>query len=618
MDYQYLPNVNSPDDLKKLNFDELKILADEVRDFIIKNVKKTGGHLAPSLGAVELTIAMLYVFDLPQDKIIWDVGHQAYAYKVLTGRRDKLNTLRQLGGISGFLKREESEYDVFGAGHASTSISAALGFSVANELTNRNDRVVAVIGDGSLTGGLAYEGLNNLGTLKKQLITILNDNAMSISPNVGAISKYLHRIVSDPIYNRIRDKVWDLTSRLPIGKFMIRGGLKKLEESLKNLLVPGILFDELGVRYFGPVDGHDIQALVTTFKRLKDIKTPILIHVLTKKGKGLTEAEDDPTTFHGIQGGKIVSQAKLPAYTNVFGQTAVELAEKDDRIVAITAAMREGTGLIEFDKKFPKRFFDVGIAEGHAVTYAAGLAANGLRPIVSIYSTFMQRALDEVMHDTALQKLPVLFCLDRAGLVGPDGSTHHGVFDLSYLSMLPNIIVSAPKDGNELRNLMYSSLEVDNMPWVIRYPRDEAVRYDPSLKPVILKPGLWELLQKGKKIAIIATGSMVYESELALRMLAGVIPDVTFVNARFIKPMDTEMLKQIAESHKILLTIEENAAPGGLGQQIRAFYDDSEKLKIVNMTLPDTYITHGKRTELLQLSGLSATHIADRIKELLK
>ena len=618
MDYQYLPNVNSPDDLKKLNLDELKILADEVRDFIIKNVKKTGGHLAPSLGTVELTIAMLYVFDLPQDKIIWDVGHQAYAYKVLTGRRDKLNTLRQLGGISGFLKREESEYDVFGAGHASTSISAALGFSVANELTNRKDRVVAVIGDGSLTGGLAYEGLNNLGTLKKQLITILNDNAMSISPNVGAISKYLHRIVSDPIYNRIRDKVWDLTSRLPIGKFMIRGGLKKLEESLKNLLVPGILFDELGVRYFGPVDGHDIQALVTTFKRLKDIKTPILIHVLTKKGKGLTEAEDDPTTFHGIQGGKIVSQTKLPAYTNVFGQTAVELAEKDDRIVAITAAMREGTGLIEFDKKFPKRFFDVGIAEGHAVTYAAGLAANGLRPIVSIYSTFMQRALDEVMHDTALQKLPVLFCLDRAGLVGPDGSTHHGVFDLSYLSMLPNIIVSAPKDGNELRNLMYSSLKVDNMPWVIRYPRDEAVRYDPSLKPVILKPGSWELLQKGKKIAIIATGSMVYESELALRMLAGVIPDVTFVNARFIKPMDTEMLKQIAESHKILLTIEENAAPGGLGQQIRAFYDDSEKLKIVNMTLPDTYITHGKRTELLQLSGLSATHIADRIKELLK
>lgn len=618
MDYQYLPHINSPDDLKKLNLDELKILADELRDFIIQNVKKTGGHLAPSLGAVELTIAMLYVFDLPQDKVIWDVGHQAYAFKVLTGRRDKLNTLRQLGGISGFLKREESEYDVFGAGHASTSISAALGFSVANELTERTGRVLAVIGDGSLTGGLAYEGLNNLGTLKKQLITILNDNAMSISPNVGAISKYLHRIVSDPIYNRIRDKVWDLTSRLSMGKFMIRGGLKKLEESLKNLLVPGILFDELGVRYFGPVDGHDIQALVTTFKRLKDIKTPILIHVLTKKGKGLTEAEDDPTTFHGIQGGKIGNTAKIPAYTTIFGKTAVELAEKDDRIVTITAAMREGTGLIEFDKKFPKRFFDVGIAEGHAVTYAAGLAANGLRPVVSIYSTFMQRALDEVMHDVALQKLPVLFCLDRAGLVGPDGSTHHGVFDLSYLSMLPNIIVSAPKDGNELRNLMYSALEVDNIPWVIRYPRDEAVRYDPSLEPEILQPGSWEWLQKGKKLAVIATGSMVYETELALRMLAGVIPDVTFINARFIKPMDTEMLKQIAESHKLILTLEENAAPGGLGQQIRAFYDDSEKLKIVNMTLPDSYITHGKRTELLQLSGLSATHIADRIRELLK
>jgi len=618
MDYQYLPNVNSPEDLKKLNLDELKILADEVRDFIIQNVQKTGGHLAPSLGAVELTIAMLYVFDLPKDKIIWDVGHQAYAFKVLTGRRDKLNTLRQFGGISGFLKPEESEYDVFGAGHASTSISAALGFSVANELTDRKDRVIAVIGDGSLTGGLAYEGLNNLGTMKKQLITILNDNAMSISPNVGAISKYLHRIVSDPIYNRIRDKVWDLTSRLPIGKFMIRGGLKKLEESLKNLLVPGILFDELGVRYFGPVDGHDISALVTSFKRLRDIKTPILIHVLTKKGKGLTEAEDDPTTFHGIQGGKIGIPGKVPAYTNVFGQTAIELAENDGRIVTITAAMREGTGLIGFDNKFPKRFFDVGIAEGHAVTYAAGLAANGLRPIVSIYSTFMQRALDQVMHDVALQKLPVLFCLDRAGLVGADGPTHHGVFDLSYLSMLPNIIVSAPKDGNELRNLMHSAFEVNNMPWVIRYPRDEAVRYDPSLKPVILKPGTWEELQKGKKLALIATGSMVYESELALRMLAGVIPDITFVNARFIKPMDTDMLNQLAESHKIILTIEENAAPGGLGQQIRAFYDDTDKIKIVNMTLPDSYVTHGKRTELLQLTGLSATHIADRIQQLLK
>jgi 1-deoxy-D-xylulose-5-phosphate synthase len=617
MDYQYLPHINSPDDLKKLNLDELKILADEVRDFIIQNVRKTGGHLAPSLGVVELTIAMLYVFDLPRDKIIWDVGHQAYAFKVLTGRRDKLNTLRQLGGISGFLKRDESDYDAFGAGHASTSISAALGFSVANELTNRKDRVVAVIGDGSLTGGLAYEGLNNLGTLKKQLITILNDNEMSISPNVGAISKYLHKIVSDPIYNRIRDKVWDLTSRLSMGKFMLRGGLKKLEESLKNLLVPGILFDELGVRYYGPVDGHDINDMVKTFTRLKDIKTPILIHVLTKKGKGLTEAEDDPTSFHGIQGGKIGNPSKVPPYTCVFGQTAVELAENDKRVVAITAAMKEGTGLFEFDKKFPKRFFDVGIAEGHAVTYAAGLAANRLRPIVSVYSTFMQRALDEVMHDVALQKLPVLFCLDRAGLVGPDGSTHHGVFDFSYLSMLPNIIVSAPKDGNELRDLMHSALHVDNMPWVIRYPRDEAVRYDPSLKPKILKPGSWEWLQKGKKLAIIATGSMVYESELALRMLAGVIPDVTFINARFIKPMDTEMLKQIAESHKTILTIEENAAPGGLGQQIRAFYNDSEKLKIVNMTLPDSYITHGKRTELLKLSGLSATHIADRIRELL-
>jgi len=618
MEYQYLNGVNTPTDLKKLNVNELKILADEIRDFIIETVKKTGGHLAPSLGVVELTIALLYVFDLPEDKIIWDVGHQAYAYKVLTGRRDKLHTLRQYGGISGFLKRSESEYDVYGAGHASTSISAALGFSVANELLEQPGRILAVIGDGSLTGGLAYEGLNNLGNMKKQMITILNDNAMSISPNVGAMSKYLNKIVTDPIYNRIRDKIWNLTSKLSMGKFMLRGGLKKLEESLKNLLVPGILFDELGVRYFGPVDGHDIQALVATFRRLKDIKTPILVHVITKKGKGLTEAEDDPTTFHGIQGGKVGPKPKAPSYTHVFGHTAVELAEKNEKIVAITAAMREGTGLIEFDKKFHDRFFDVGIAEGHAVTFAAGLAANGLRPIVAIYSTFMQRALDPLMHDVSLQKLPVIFCLDRAGLVGADGPTHHGVFDLSYISMLPNVIVAAPKDGNELRNLMHSALTVTDKPYVIRYPRDEAVRFEPNREPETIEPGTWEILQKGKKLALIATGSMVYESELALRMLAGVIPDVTFVNARFIKPMDTALLKQLAESHKILLTVEENAPAGGLGQQIRALCNHSGKTRVVNMTLPDAFIPHGKRTELLKEAGLSATQIADTLKDLLK
>ncbi len=618
MDYKFLNSVNSPADLKKLNVNELKILADEVRDYIIQNVKKTGGHLAPSLGVVELTIALLYVFDLPKDKIIWDVGHQAYPFKVLTGRRDTLPTLRQYGGISGFLKRQESEYDVFGAGHASTSISAALGFSVANELTGSPGRILAVIGDGSLTGGLAYEGLNNLGNLKKQVITILNDNAMSISPNVGAMSKYLHKIVTDPIYNRIRDKIWNLTSRLSMGKFMLRGGLKKLEESLKNLLVPGILFDELGVRYFGPVNGHDIPTLVSTFQRLKDIKTPILIHILTKKGKGLTEAEDDPTTFHGIQGGKVGPKPQAPSYTHVFGKTAVELAEKNENVVTVSAAMREGTGLIEFDEKFHNRFFDVGIAEGHAVTFAAGLAANGLRPVVAVYSTFMQRALDQVMHDVTLQKLPVLFCLDRAGLVGADGPTHHGVFDLSFLSMLPNIVVSAPKDGNELRNLMHSAMAAENQPWVIRYPRDEAVRYDPSLKPEIIEPGKWEMIQKGKKLALIATGSMVYESELALRMLAGVIPDITFVNARFIKPIDRDMLENLAEQHKILLTVEENAATGGLGQQVRAFCYSNDKVKVVSMTLPDAYIPHGKRTELLKHAGISATDISDTLKEFLK
>ncbi|MDD3807070.1 MAG: 1-deoxy-D-xylulose-5-phosphate synthase [Candidatus Marinimicrobia bacterium] len=550
MDYQYLNQINSPTDLKKLRVNELKILATEVRDYIINNVKKTGGHLAPSLGTVELTIALLYVFDLPEDKIIWDVGHQAYPFKILTGRRDQFPTLRQFGGISGFLKRDESEYDVFGAGHASTSISAALGFSVANELTGKPGKILAVVGDGSLTGGLAYEALNNLGNLKKQLIIVLNDNAMSISANVGAISKYLNKIVTDPIYNRIRDKIWNATSKLSMGKFMLRGGLKKLEESLKNFLVPGMLFEEFGVRYIGPIDGHDIQDLVTTFQRLKNLKTPILVHVLTKKGKGLVEAEDDPTTFHGIQGGKVGPHPPSPTYTSVFGYTAVELAEKNRQVVVITAAMRDGTGLIEFDKKFPDRFFDVGIAEGHAVTFAAGLAANGIRPIVAIYSTFMQRAMDHVMHDVALQSLPVIFCLDRAGLVGADGPTHHGMFDISFLSMLPDIIVSAPKDGDELRDLMHTALQITDRPFVIRYPRDTAVRFDPSRKPQFLTPGTWEILHKGKKLALIATGSMVYESELALRILTGVIHEITFVNARYIKPIDVAMVKELIGSHK--------------------------------------------------------------------
>jgi len=618
MEYRLLNTIDRINDLKTLSIPELQLLAEELRHYIIESISKTGGHLAPSLGVVELTIALLYVFDTPEDSILWDVGHQAYPWKVLTGRRESLKNIRQYGGISGFQKRTESPYDAFGAGHASTSISAGLGFSLANYLMKKDRNVVAVIGDGALTGGLAYEGLNNAGHLRRQLMVILNDNEMSISPNVGAISKHLHKVVTNPLYNRIRDELWDLTNRLP-GKLFLRQTMRKIEESLKVLVVPGVIFDEMGFRYFGPLDGHDLPGLIDSLQKLKTIKTPVLLHILTKKGKGLAEAEKDPAKFHGIKGRGPVSGggSSVAGYTEVFGNTLTEIAEAHPEVVGVTAAMCDGTGMNIFMEKFPDRSFDVGIAEGHAVTFSAGLAANGIRPFTAIYSTFLQRAVDSIFHDVSLQKLPVTFCIDRAGLVGEDGPTHHGVFDLTYLSMLPGAIVTAPKDGNELRALMHSSLSETEAPYFIRYPRDNSIAYDPGGELISIPTGTWERLRSGKKLAVLAVGSMVKESREAIEAIASRKIDPTLVNARFIKPLDSEMLKEIFSTHDMVVTVEEGSPGGGLHSAVmRMASEIGTKCRVKAITLPDAYITHGARKLILDDAGLSADKLAEKFKAL--
>ena len=614
--YTLLESIATPADLKHLSLSELTRLADELRSYIIEVVSETGGHLAPSLGTVELTVALLHVFDLPDDKIIWDVGHQAYPFKVLTGRREELKSIRHYGGISGFPKRSESKYDVAGAGHASTSISSALGIAVAEDLLNIHNHIIAVIGDGALTGGLAWEGMNNAGNLRKQLLVILNDNEMSISRNVGSIPKYLNRIVTTPFYNKIKDDLWDLTEN----KKFLRRVLRGFKEAIKTLLAKNVMFDELGLRYMGPVNGHYMPDLVRALKRIKKLNQPILLHVITRKGKGLREAEDNPTKYHGIKGNGCT--AKTPcesiSYTDVFGKCIIELAEQHPDIIAITAAMADGTGLIEYAKTFPERFFDVGIAEAHAVTFASGLAIGGMRPVVAIYSTFMQRALDSVIHDVVLQKLPVIFCLDRAGLVGEDGPTHHGVYDLSFLSMLPNALVCAPKDGNELRNLMHMAYNIKDMAVFIRYPRSNTRLFNLSEAPDIPRPGSWEILRQGKQIALLAYGSMVEIAEEVCRQLKSKDLSPTLVNARFLKPYDKELLDKLIEEHGLLITLEEAAPRGGLRDTVlQHFQDRTDAPRIHSFSLPDDFVTHGSRDELLRDVHLNVTDIIDNIVSIL-
>ena len=612
-----LDRVDSPADLRHLDRHELDQLCDDIRKHIIDVVEEKGGHFSSPLGVVDLTVALHKVFDTPKDLLIWDVGHQCYPHKIVTGRRDSFHTLRQDDGISGFCKIEESEYDVFGAGHASTSISAALGMARARDLKGEKHCVVAIIGDGAMTGGLAYEGLNNAGVLPSQLLIVVNDNNMSISPTVGALSHYLTKVVTNPLYNRVRDKIWGLTGILPgISKKVVRRIAHSIQEGLKHLLVPGMIFEELGLRYFGPIDGHNMDEMIETFENLKSASFPAVVHVLTRKGEGKEKAEADPLKYYSLSGNGN-SQAKesvAPGYSKVLGSIACQLAEEDKNVVCVVAAMREGTGLVSFAEKYPDRFFDGGIAEGHAVTFAAGLAASGVKPIVAIYSTFLQRSYDMIVHDIALQKLPVLFCLDRGGVVGPDGPTHHGVFDLSFLRSIPGIVLAAPKDGNELRNLMYTGLNHWKGPFVVRYPKASSMVFDESLTPEAVEVGSWEVLKEGNDLVILAVGSMVPEARHALEKQN---LDVQLVNARFVKPLDEKMLDKISRQFSTVVTIEEGSLEGGFGPAVLyALNERNFGGKVHHLGIPDEFVEHGDRRRLLNDLGLTSERIAETVSKL--
>ncbi len=613
-----LERVDSPHDLRQLDRTELSSLCDDIRQNIINVVEEKGGHFSSPLGVVDLTVALHRVFDTPKDLLIWDVGHQCYPHKIITGRRDSFDTLRQGDGISGFCKRDESEYDVFGAGHASTSISAALGMARARDLKGEKHRIVAVIGDGAMTGGLAYEGLNNAGVLPSQLLLVVNDNKMSISHTVGALSHYLTKVVTNPLYNRVRDKIWELTGILPgIPKKVLRRIAHTIQEGLKHFLVPGMIFEELGIRYFGPIDGHNMDEMLEAFQNLKGVSYPAVVHVLTRKGIGKEKAEADPLKYYSLSGngdGQAKEPSIAPGYSKVFGSIACQLAEEDEDVVSVVAAMREGTGLVPFAEKYPDRFFDSGIAEGHTVTFAGGLAASGLKPIVAIYSTFLQRSYDMIIHDIALQKLPVLFCLDRAGVVGPDGPTHHGVFDLSFLRLIPGMALAAPKDGNELRDLMYTGLNHWQGPFAVRYPKASSMVFDESLAPKAVEVGTWEVLKEGSDLIVLAVGSMVIEARDALEKQN---MDFQLVNARFVKPLDERMLDEICEQFSTVVTIEEGSLEGGFGSAVMSALNKRNFIgKVRQLGIPDEFVEHGDRRRLLNDLGLTAEKIAETVSEL--
>ena len=620
MDYKYLLHIDSPADLKKVPRGDLPIVAEELRDYLVTVVSKVGGHLASSLGAVELTLALHYTFDAPRDKIVWDVGHQAYGHKILTGRRDRFPTIRQYGGISGFPVRDESPYDTFNVAHACTAISGALGMAVARDLRGEDFHVVAVVGDAGLTGGVALEGINNLGQLKKNVLVILNDNKMSISPNVGALEGYLNRIVHGQPYHHLTNEVEKMILAVPrLGPRLLKLS-KEIVESAKTLLIPGLVFEELGFGYVGPINGHSIEDLLNVLAKIKDQPGPTLLHIVTQKGKGYPHAEQLPVKYHGVTqfdvstGAFHKAPAKAPSYTSVFGKAVCELAERDSRIVAITAAMSEGTGLEEFAKRFPDRFFDVGIAEQHAVDFACGLACEGMRPVAAIYSTFLQRAYDQLVHDVCLMHLPVTLALDRAGIVGADGPTHHGLYDLVYLSALPGMTVMAPKDENELRNMLATAIALD-APVALRFPRGNGigVPLDPEFKH--LEIGKAEILHEGRDIAILALGSMVYPCLEAATKLEALGIHSTVINARFMKPLDGELISVLAAEKQFLVTAEEGTEAGGFGASVAALLHDRRvPASIVRIAVPDRIIPHGAPNLLHAKYGLDVDGIVDRIK----
>ena len=608
--YSLLKTIGSPADLRQLKESELLPLADQLRQFLLNSVSQSGGHLAAGLGAVELTVALHYVFNTPDDRIVWDVGHQAYPHKILTGRRDQMHGTRQKGGISGFPKRSESPYDTFGVGHAGTSISGALGMALANTRLGLERKVIAVIGDGAMTCGMAFEALNHAGDLDADLMVVLNDNDMSISPNVGALSNYFAKVLSGKLYTTVREGSKKALGRMPSVWKLAR----RAEEHMKGLIIPGTLFEELGFNYIGPVDGHDLPTLITTLRNLYDMTGPRLLHIVTRKGKGYEPAERDPVKYHGVtpfdpKVGIVPATPKpkvksSPSYTQVFGDWLCDMAAQDERLVGITPAMREGSGLVKFSEQYPDRYLDVGIAEQHSVTLAAGLACEGLKPVVAIYSTFLQRAYDQLIHDVAIQNLAVLFAIDRAGLVGADGATHTGSFDLSYMRCLPNMVIMAPADENECRQMLYTGFQLDQ-PSAVRYPRGKGPGVTPKTKMEALPVGKAEIRRSGKDIAILAFGTMV-----APAMAAGEKLDATVVNMRFVKPLDETTIIKLAAEHDLLVTIEENAVAGGGGGAVNeCLVANDMPLPIINLGLPDEFVSHGKQAELLAECGLDCDGI---------
>lgn len=614
-----LEQINEPNDIKKLDTTDYEMLAKEIRDFLIEKISVTGGHLGSNLGIVELTMALHLSLDLPEDKIVWDVGHQSYTHKLLTGRRVGFDNLRKYGGMSGFPKRKESQCDAFDTGHSSTSISAALGLAKARDLQGKDNRIVAVIGDGSLTGGMAYEALNNASTLDTNFIVILNDNNMSIAENVGGVSKYLNDIRTADKYLNLKEGVYNKLKAMPKGDAMVRG-IRRAKSSVKHLMIQGMFFEDMGITYLGPVDGHDIPAMLRVLQEAKRVKGAVLVHVKTKKGKGYGPAERHPARFHGaepfnIETGVPSNPSKKANYTDVFSTVMMKLGQRDEKVVAITAAMPDGTGLKRFKNAYPDRFFDVGIAEEHAVTFAAGLAAGGLKPVVAIYSSFLQRAYDQILHDVCIQKLPVIFAIDRAGLVGSDGETHQGIFDLSYLSSIPNMHIMAPKNKWELSDMMKFAVDFEG-PIAIRYPRGEA--YDglqEHRSPINLGKAEW--ICEEEEIAILAVGSMVKIGEAVCQKLKAEGYKCSLCNARFVKPIDTDMVDK-AVTHKIVVTLEENVLSGGFGEKVCNYMKDKQYTnKLLMVGIPDDYVEHGNVDLLRKEIGIDADSIVARIKEAL-
>ena len=612
--FPLIENIESPQDLRILSPAELPQLSSELRDYLLQSVAASGGHFGAGLGVVELTIALHYVFNTPYDRLVWDVGHQCYPHKIITGRRDALPTIRQQGGLAPFPKRDESEYDTFGVGHSSTSISAALGMALAAAKRGEQRKVVAIIGDGGMTAGMAFEALNHVGDVEADLLVVLNDNEMSISPNVGAMTNYLTRMLSGKVYSTVREGGKKLLKQMPPMWELAR----RTEEHVKGMIAPGTLFEELGVTYFGPMDGHDVHSLVKALQNLKEHHGPRLLHIVTRKGKGYAPAEADPVGYHAVpkfeleQGVVKSNTPKAPTYTQVFGEWVCDMAAQDEHLVAITPAMREGSGLVKFHQQYPERYYDVGIAEQHAVTLAAGLACEGLKPVVAIYSTFLQRSYDQLIHDVALQNLPVLFAIDRAGVVGPDGPSHAGSFDLSFLRCIPNMIIMTPADENECRQMLYTAYLQDS-PTAVRYPRGVGVGTQIDMRMRALTVGEAKLIRKGRRVALLVFGSPLHDTLLAAKEL-----DASVVNMRFVKPLDTDMVITMADTHDVLVTLEDNVVAGGAGSAVNEILAMARpNIKTLNLGLPDRFMNHGSREQLLSEAGLDVKGIVASVNRLL-